>query len=57
MAAFADAQIKKWKDRRIENMQLEICDLTKKYGEKTAVNHLNIRLKSGVYGLLGANGA
>lgn len=38
-------------------MQLEICDLTKKYGEKTAVNHLNIRLKSGVYGLLGANGA
>lgn len=38
-------------------MQLEICNLTKKYGEKTAVNHLNIRLKSGVYGLLGANGA
>lgn len=38
-------------------MQLEICNLTKKYGEKKAVNHLNIRLKSGVYGLLGANGA
>lgn len=38
-------------------MQLEICNLTKRYGDKTAVDHLSIRLKSGVYGLLGANGA
>ena len=32
--------------------------LTKKYGEKTVVNHLNLSVKSGtVFGLLGANGA
>lgn len=38
-------------------MQLDICNLTKRYGDKTAVDHLNICLKNGVYGLLGANGA
>lgn len=38
-------------------MELEAVGLTKRYGSKTAVNHLNITLKSGVYGLLGANGA
>lgn len=32
--------------------------LTKKYGEKTVVNHLNLSVKRGtVFGLLGANGA
>lgn len=32
--------------------------LTKSYGEKTVVNHLNLSVKSGtVFGLLGANGA
>ncbi len=32
--------------------------LTKKYGAKTVVDHLNIVVKSGtVFGLLGANGA
>ena len=32
--------------------------LTKKYGEKTVVNHLNLSVKTGtVFGLLGANGA
>ena len=32
--------------------------LTKKYGEKTVVNHLNFSVKRGtVFGLLGANGA
>ena len=32
--------------------------LTKKYGKKTVVNHLNLSVKSGtVFGLLGANGA
>lgn len=49
----------KYKTKRQEagEMQLEICDLTKRYAEKTAVDHLSIRLKNGVYGLLGANGA
>ena len=38
-------------------MELKTIELTKKYGSKTAVNHLNITLSNGVYGLLGANGA
>jgi len=38
-------------------MELKTIGLTKKFGSKTAVNHLNITLSNGVYGLLGANGA
>jgi ABC-2 type transport system ATP-binding protein len=38
-------------------MELTTIELTKQYGSKTAVNHLNIALSNGVYGLLGANGA
>lgn len=38
-------------------MELKAIGLTKKFGSKTAVNHLNITLSNGVYGLLGANGA
>ena len=41
-------------------MSEAICveGLTKKYGEKTVVNHLNFSVKRGtVFGLLGANGA
>ncbi len=38
-------------------MKLKTIELTKKFGSKTAVNHLNIMLSNGVYGLLGANGA
>ena len=38
-------------------MELKTVELTKRYGSKTAVDHLNITLTSGVYGLLGANGA
>ncbi len=38
-------------------MELKTTGLTKKFGSKIAVNHLNITLSNGVYGLLGANGA
>ena len=38
-------------------MELKTIELTKKFGSKTAVNHLNVTLTNGVYGLLGANGA
>lgn len=38
-------------------MELRTIELTKQYGSKTAVDHLNITLSNGVYGLLGANGA
>jgi len=38
-------------------MELKTVELTKQYGSKTAVNHLNMALTNGVYGLLGANGA
>lgn len=38
-------------------MELKTVELTKQYGSKTAVDHLNVTLTNGVYGLLGANGA
>lgn len=38
-------------------MELKIIDLTKEFGNFTAVNHLNITMNNGVYGLLGVNGA
>ncbi len=38
-------------------MELNAIGLTKKYGSKTAVDHLDMTLSNGVYGLLGANGA
>ena len=38
-------------------MELKVTQLTKQYGLKTAVDHLDITLSNGVYGLLGANGA
>ena len=38
-------------------MELKTHELTKKYGSRIAVNHLNLTLSNGVYGLLGANGA
>ena len=37
---------------------LQIKGLTKKYGELTALNHLNLEVKSGtIYGILGPNGS
>ncbi|MDO5336756.1 MAG: ABC transporter ATP-binding protein [Eubacteriales bacterium] len=38
-------------------MELRMENLTKRYGEKYGVHGMNLRLLSGVYGLLGANGA
>ena len=38
-------------------MELEICNLTKKYNDKTAVNNVSLKISPGVWGLLGANGA
>lgn len=38
-------------------MELKTIQLTKQYGSKIAVDHLNITLSNGIYGLLGANGA
>lgn len=38
-------------------MELILKNLTKKFADKTAVNHLNFSFSPGVYGLLGANGA
>ena len=36
---------------------LEIKEITKKYGEKTALHPLSLSLSNGIYGLLGPNGA
>lgn len=38
-------------------MELQLQNLSKQYGEKRAVDHINICLRPGVYGLLGSNGA
>lgn len=38
-------------------MKLTITDLTKRYGKKTAVDHVNLELTPGIIGLLGPNGA
>lgn len=38
-------------------MKLEIINVTKKYGDKKAVNNLSLTLTNGVYALLGANGS
>lgn len=38
-------------------MQLELINLTKKYGNFTALDRMNITFTPGIYGILGANGA
>ncbi|SFR62546.1 ABC transporter ATP-binding protein [Anaeromicropila populeti] len=38
-------------------MKLELSDLTKSFGDFTAVDHMNLTMTNGVYGLLGVNGA
>ena len=38
-------------------MELKITDLSKKFGDFTAVDNLNVTMTTGVYGLLGVNGA
>ncbi len=38
-------------------MELELQQLTKSFGHFTAVNHMNLTMSNGVYGLLGVNGA
>ena len=38
-------------------MEIKIIDLTKKFDGFTAVNHINLTMTNGVYGLLGVNGA
>ena len=38
-------------------MELKIENLTKKYGEKTALKSFSYTFSSGIYGILGANGA
>lgn len=38
-------------------MELRMQNLTKEFGDFTAVDHLNLTMENGVYGLLGVNGA
>jgi len=38
-------------------MNIEISELTKKYGDKVALNNFNVSLEEGIYALLGPNGA
>ena len=38
-------------------MELEICDITRQYKDKCAVDNVSLTLTPGVWGLLGANGA
>ena len=38
-------------------MELRLENLTKRYGNLTALDHLSIVFEPGIYGILGANGA
>lgn len=38
-------------------MELKLTDVTKKYGEKVALDHFSYTFQTGIYGILGANGA
>ena len=38
-------------------MELQMVNLTKRFGDFTAVDNMNLRITNGVYGLLGVNGA
>ena len=38
-------------------MELQVHELSKRYGGKTAVDNISVRLTPGVYGLLGVNGS
>lgn len=38
-------------------MELRLTEVTKKYGEKVALNHFSYAFQPGIYGILGANGA
>jgi ABC-type multidrug transport system ATPase subunit len=38
-------------------MELQICDLSKKYGEKIALDKFSFAFRCGIYGIIGANGA
>ncbi len=44
---------------RAEQAPVALCidDISKKYQNKTVVDHISLKLSKGVYGLLGANGA
>ena len=36
---------------------LKVCDVTKRYGSQTVLEHINLEFEPGVYGLLAPNGA
>lgn len=38
-------------------MLLRLCEITKKYKDKPALNNISLELDNGIYGLLGPNGA
>ncbi len=38
-------------------MELRLTDVTKRYGEKVALDHFSYSFQPGIYGILGANGA
>lgn len=38
-------------------VEIQIKNVTKKYGKKTALNNINIGIPTGIFGLLGSNGA
>lgn len=42
----------------MEDMVIQTSQLTKKYGDQTTVNQVNLHVKRGrIYGILGRNGA
>lgn len=39
------------------SLEIEIKNLSKNYGKKQALDHVNLTISQGMFGLLGRNGA
>lgn len=56
-AANGTGSVKSLRKGMVNRMEMNIDRLSKQYGSKIAVDRVSLKLKKGVYGLLGADGA
>lgn len=59
MEAMKEQTITKKRNDNLEHAPVALCidNISKRYQNKTVVDHISLKLSRGVYGLLGANGA
>lgn len=46
-----------WRKEREKDMEIKISNLTKKFGNKVAIDNIDLKIPMGMFGLLGRNGA